>query len=302
MRIARHWIAAALPLAGIAPPAMAKPVDCRVRHVQVDASSLAYEDCGKGRTVLIHPGGPGLDARYMLGFARTVAGLGYRAVLFEPRGTGRSRPAIGDGGQLTVAGSVADLEALRKAVGIDRVILVGHSFGGVVVQAYASAHPDHIARLVLLDSAGPSLGKAPSPVDGWRKQLQPAELARYDAYRAQGDKDAAMRIKFLGSFYHRARGIAFLRSLDRREVDPRFSNLSQDYTAHYGGAGARPENGFQVSIISGDMDWIRGYEPALLSAYPGAKLYLIPHAGHFPWIDAPEEARAPLRDALKGAH
>jgi proline iminopeptidase len=301
MRNARHWVAAALLLAGLAVPATAKPAQCRVRHVQVDASSLAYEDCGKGRAVLIHPGGPGLDARYMLGFARTVANLGYRAILFEPRGTGRSRSAIGDGSQLSVAGSVADLEALRNAVGVDRVILVGHSFGGVVAQAYASAHPDHIARLVLLDSAGPSLGEAPKPLTGWRQQLTPTELARYDAYRAQGDKDSATRIKFLGSFYHRERGIAFVRSLDRRKIDPGFASLSQDYTEHYRGAATRPEGDFPVSIISGEMDWIRGYEPALRSAYPGAKLYLIAHAGHFPWIDAPREVRMPLRNALKGA-
>jgi proline iminopeptidase len=294
----RGLAAIALATGGLS-PAHVRAATCRVRHFSVDRETLAYEDCGHGPVAIIHPGGPGLNARYMLGFAKAVADQGYRAILFEPRGTGRSRGAGVDRGRLTVSGSVADLEALRAALGARRILLIGHSFGGAVVQAYASAHPDHIARLVLLDSVGPTLGNAPMPLDGWRKRVGPKQLARYDADRASGDKIAAMRIKFLASFYHRSRGMAFLRTLDLKNTAD-LSRLSQSYSKNYHVLASGPKNAFPVSIAAGDIDWIRGYEPALIETYPNAQVYQIPHAGHFPWIDAPQATKALLPDILKG--
>lgn len=288
-------------LVAAAHAADARTVQCETRHFTVERASLAYEDCGQGTVVLIHPGGPGLNARYMLGLARVIAADGYRAILFEPRGTGRSAAALADEEQLTVAGSVADLEALRAAVGAERVVLIGHSFGGAVAQAYAAVHPDRIARLVLLDSVGPSLGRAPMPLDGWRKRLRPDELTRYDFDRARGDVIGAMRIKFLGSFYHRARGQAFLRTLDPGSIDVSLGHLTRDYAEHYHIAAQDPARTLPVAIVSGDIDWIRGYEPALLQTYPGAQVYHVPHAGHFPWIDSPQATRQLLPSILTGA-
>jgi proline iminopeptidase len=289
------WLAA-LALAWLAGPGDAgAAVPCRMDRVAAADGELAYRSCGRGDPVLLVPGGPGLDADYMLGLVQMVVALGYRAVLIEPRGTGRSRGAMGDGAQLTVAGSVADLEALRSALGAARVTLLGHSFGGAVAQAYAAAHPSRVSRLVLLSSAGPDFAP-PRPLDGWRARLPAADLAAYDAARKAGDRITAMRIKFRAGFFDSARARAFDAALLDSAIHLDLAPLAEDFRRHFSIRPAtRP---FPVAIVAGDIDWIRGDEARLAAAYPGASVRTIARAGHFPWIDAPQATRRVLRAAL----
>jgi len=88
-----------------------------------------------------------------------------RAVALDLRGHGRSeRPKNGD---YTIAGMAGDVAAAADTLGLGRLVLVGHSMGGGVALAYAGAHPDRVAGLVLVDPIG----------DG--KQIPPAEAKGY---------------------------------------------------------------------------------------------------------------------------
>jgi proline iminopeptidase len=46
---------------------------------------------------------------------------------------------------------VEDVDALRKTLGVDKLAIIGHSFGGTLALEYAAAHPEHVAKLVLVD-------------------------------------------------------------------------------------------------------------------------------------------------------
>lgn len=292
MRELLAGVGAALLLGATAPS-----ISCPLKYAPAVAGEIGYRDCGAGDPILIVPGGPGLDAAYIAGLAEIVTRQGHRAILIEPRGTGASRQALGDGSQLSVAGSVADVEAVRRMVGADRITILGHSFGGGVAQAYAADHPDHVAHLILMDSIGPDMSAPHGPLDSWRRRLTPAVLEKYDAARQRGDRLSAMRIKFRGSFYHSARGKAFVGRLTTNEVHLDVAPLSVSYKRDF--HVAPPSAGqFRVTILAGQIDWIRGYEPALRAAYPDARLIVIPHAGHFPWADAPAATRRLLKRAL----
>ncbi|HZT45840.1 MAG TPA: alpha/beta hydrolase [Gaiellaceae bacterium] len=111
-----------------------------------DGRTLAYRREGSGPALVCHPGGPGFSSRYL----GDLAGLGERftLILLDPRGTGGSeRPA--DPRAYTTEDYVADLDELREHLGLDRMLLLGHSHGGVVAAAYAAAHPGRVEKLIL---------------------------------------------------------------------------------------------------------------------------------------------------------
>ncbi|HUP47388.1 MAG TPA: alpha/beta hydrolase [Thermoanaerobaculia bacterium] len=75
-----------------------------------------------------------------------------RAVAFDLRGMGWSDvPADGD---YSIAAMAGDLHTVVNALNLDRFILVGHSYGGPVVAAYAARHPERVAGAVYADAAG----------------------------------------------------------------------------------------------------------------------------------------------------
>jgi proline iminopeptidase len=274
------------------------PIPCPLHYATTSTGAIGYRDCGHGDPVLIVPGGPGLDANYVSGLVLAITPLGHRAIVIEPRGTGASRAALGDGRDLTVAGSVADMDAVRAAAGADRLVILGHSFGGAVAQAYAASHPDHVAALILMDSVGPDMKPGGASLGSWRRRLTSEDLARYDSDRARGDRIGAMKIKFRASFYHAARGNAFVGRLSDDQIHLDVAPLSASYERDYRVApsGSAP---FPVTILAGEIDWIRGNEPALRVTYPQARFMVIPHAGHFPWADAPVATRQGLKQALE---
>lgn len=118
-------------------------------HLDVgDGHRLYHEQCGRpdGLPLLYLHGGPGSGASP--GQRRLFDPGVFRMVLFDQRGCGRSQP----GGEVranTSAHLVADIEALRAHLGIERWLVVGGSWGAGLALAYAAAHPAACRGLLL---------------------------------------------------------------------------------------------------------------------------------------------------------
>jgi pimeloyl-ACP methyl ester carboxylesterase len=121
-----------------------------VKFTTTDGRRLTYRKLGTGPVLVCHPGGPGLASTYM----GDLAGLWERftLVILNPRGTdGSDRPADSDA--YHVDDYASDLEELRQHLGLETMMLLGFSHGGIVAQAYASANPGRVSRLVLAATA-----------------------------------------------------------------------------------------------------------------------------------------------------
>ena len=115
----------------------------------VDARhQVYYEQCGNpnGKPVVILHGGPGAGCSAKM--RRFHDSKSYRIVLFDQRGSGRSTPHA-DLVDNTTWDLVADIEALREHLGIERWQVFGGSWGSTLALAYAQAHPSRATELVL---------------------------------------------------------------------------------------------------------------------------------------------------------
>jgi len=126
------------------------PVDALVNHSLPvgDGHVLHVEECGRldGIPALFLHGGPGAGCTPM--HRRFFDPDRYRVVLPDQRGAGRSTPHAGLEAN-TTAHLVADLERVREALGIERWLVFGGSWGSTLALAYAQAHPERVTGLIL---------------------------------------------------------------------------------------------------------------------------------------------------------
>jgi proline iminopeptidase len=169
-------------------------------HLHVDGHHRIYfEESGNPRgkpAVLLH-GGPGGGTEPRM--RRFFNPRKYRIVLFDQRGSGRSRPH-GSLEDNTTWHLVADIEALREHLRIERWLVFGGSWGSTLALAYAQKHPKRVTELVL---RGIFLGRR-SELDWFYQCPQGAASLypdRWEAYLAPIPK--VERRKMLRAYYRR---------------------------------------------------------------------------------------------------
>ena len=143
-------LAAAAAMAGCATPTSAvRPSVMAIEEGFVDSGGVLiyFKAVGRGPPLVIVHGGPGASHDYLLPNVYRLA-TSYRLVFIDERGSGRS-PRLQDTKQYTVAKMAEDVEAVRVALQLGKIALLGHSYGGVVVQAYAFKYQEHLSHLIL---------------------------------------------------------------------------------------------------------------------------------------------------------
>ena len=121
----------------------------REGRVRVRGHRLYYRRFGTGRgtPVLVLHGGPGLTCDYLTPLADLVAG-GYDVVLYDQLGCGGSERPV-QYRDYTIAANADDVDELRRRMGLGRVHLFGHSYGGALAVETALRHPRALRSLVV---------------------------------------------------------------------------------------------------------------------------------------------------------
>ena len=121
----------------------------RIDEGYVDAQGvfIYYKSFGSGPPLLILHGGPGNSHDYLLPQLVPLARRN-RLVFIDERGSGKS-PKLENPAEYAVENMVEDTEAVRKALRLGKINLLGHSCGGVLAQAYALKYQKNLSHLVL---------------------------------------------------------------------------------------------------------------------------------------------------------
>lgn len=182
--------------------------------------TLHYRLLGKGSPILFLSGGPGFTVDPLVSMAQEFA-KSHTCILFDQRGTGKSKVPMLDSTTINLKAYLDDLEALRTHLKVKRWTIIGLSWGGMLAMSYAATHPEAVSALVLVDSGGINLDFQKDFAANVFKRLLPAEreAAAFwgDPSRIAADPERAsfeyLRALAPGYFYDRQKAIPFIRSL-----------------------------------------------------------------------------------------
>jgi proline iminopeptidase len=269
--------------------------------------NIAYETLGSRGTalpIIAVNGGPGLTHAYMVQndlwdrVARTRM-----VVFYDQRGTGSSKPPQSSPAlSQTMDAQVADLEAVRKALGLDKFALLGDSYGGLVVMAYAAAYPQHVARLILSDSPGPSWKSIVHLLPETFPDIH--EEDEQEMQKLGPNTDAAARASlrnhFRMIFYSPEKREAYMSRMGNLGFEPAVAEAVSKATENLDLSPKLAGFNFPALVINGryDMNVAPLTAWRLKQAIPGAKLVFFEHSGHLPSYEEPERYLQVLEDFL----
>ena len=275
----------------------------------VNGTRLFVHAEGRGEPIVIVHGGPLLDHGYLVEPLRPLADR-YRLVFYDQRSSGRSEGGA-DRVSIRLDTLVADLEAIRRAMELDRVHVLGHSWGGLLALEYALAHPDRLRSLVLVSPMPPSAAQWREEESALRAALTPRDTTGMGVLRAssafRAGEPAAIERMLQLSFRSQLHDPSLADSLrfhladDYRERSRRFSHIMVDL-ASYDLREALTKLPVPTLLIYGAEEvGATSGAAAYARALPEATIERIRRAKHFPFLERPAEFRRIVEGFLRSS-
>jgi len=132
------------------------PVDPPANKLVVsDGVAIAWWKAGQGPAILVVHGGPGQGTRSFRDMGGSALEKFATVIYYDQRGSGLSDNSK----DYSFPRMVEDIEEIRRAAGFDKVVVLSHSFGGVIAVNYVATHPEHSAGLMLVNSTLHFMGR-----------------------------------------------------------------------------------------------------------------------------------------------
>jgi proline iminopeptidase len=283
----------------LAAPAFAQtpmPIIPPTGHVHTPDVDLAYWVYGErhaGTTpVFAVNGGPGLSHIYMVQNDAWLRISAHRQVIFyDQRGDGAS-PLSNPNASQSMDAQVADLDAIREHLHFDKIDLCGDSFGGLLVIAYAAAHPEHVHKLIISDG-----------LPSWKAivhlfpQVFPDKLEANEtaarASKASPEEQAQQGIRdHFGLIFYSPDNLAhYMEDVKDLGFSPQTSRAVGKAVGDLDLEPALPKFNFPVLVITGryDMNVAPLTAWRMYKAIPGAKFEVFEKSGHLPSYEEPDK-------------
>lgn len=273
-------------------------------YFDIEGSGLVpsgYEMVEKPVAFVLH-GGPGMDHSYFKPWLSPLA-EDFQLVYIDHRGTGRSERVPLE--TCTIEQMADDIEALRKLLGLEKITVIGNSFGGMWAQVYAVRYPESLDRLILVTTSpshsfweaanaqlearatpeqkaiGPTLfeGKVTTEEEfmKWWEVMLPLYFYKWD------DVIGGQMVK---------------RGVDNPLVAAyMFENIIPKYDVR----DQLPSVTVPTLICSGRHDWVTPVSEceAIAERMPNAELAMFEASGHMPFIEEQDKFVDVVRDFLK---
>src|SRR5580693_4870208 len=209
---------------GEKPKPVARIADYPIQEGFIDSRGVLiyYMTVGRGAPLVIVHGGPGASHDYFLPYLLPLARHN-RLIFIDERGSGRSQK-LDDPSGYTVENMVEDVEAVRQGLVLGKISLLGHSYGGVLAQAYALKYQNNLSHLILCSTFASTTEmnqvlariKAAAPADV-REQIERDEKAGLYGHGAEYERN-----RYTNEYMIAAWGGAYFPYLYHNHPDPNY--------------------------------------------------------------------------------
>jgi proline iminopeptidase len=306
--------------APLAPPE--QPENSAMWRVEADIDLFHFAR-GEGRNVLIVHGGPGAP------YAAPWTGLepltgSYRFHYYDQRGCGQSTRPIDNFAStnyyenmttldqtLGLGAQIADIERIRQLLGNEKLILIGHSWGGFLAALYAAEFPDHVDALILVSPADVLV--MPQSSGGLfelvKQRLPAKQQADFEAFLqqyldfgdifAKSEEDLVALNQEFGHYYQAALGTPlpqqgqlggwmvqamYFSMGQRHDYRPALKAVTAPVLVIHGAADLQPEETSRLYV----------------ETLPNAQFRVIDKAGHFAFLEQPQDFGRTVSEFLAG--
>ena len=259
-------------------------------------------------------GGPGLDQTYLLPQMLDLT-KSYQLTFYDQRGSGRSLETKINSKYINMLQFTKDLEIVRRKLGYQKFVLMGHSWGSLLAMHYALTHQEYLSGLVLLNTAPVNDKGQKAFIDEFHKRTKSIReeikpLFKYDEFKKLTPFEITKIYKTLFSCY-------FYNPKEVKNLTLQFNKISA-------------RSGFRVMEEMLKTSWLRPnvnlipklrrlrtpttlihcYEDIvpywvaqeIKKAIPNSELILLKKCGHFPYIERKNKFFFSLREFLKKIH
>lgn len=270
-----------------------------------------YEIYGSGDLVFVLHGGPGMFHDELVPHFAQLA-ESYAVVFYDQRGNGRSSLEQIDRDTFNVELMVDDLEQLRKEFKVERLTLLGHSWGGLLALYYATKYPDNVERLILIDAAPVNTDLLMKSYENLVSRFSESEWTHlqemYDSEEYKKGNpvvhNEAMRLSEGKTFYREELIDEYMlhASFDERTAKNmvQIAPLATEIKLSISVQDDLDRISCPVLIIHSRQDFIVEESPRLThELLRNSRIEYIENSGHYPFIEAPEALFAAVRRFLE---
>jgi proline iminopeptidase len=279
--------------------------------VDHDGALIYYKIVGRGAPLMIVHGGPGASHDYFLPWLLPLM-RSNKLVFIDERGSGRSSK-MADPKQYTLENIAEDVEEVRQALGLGKISLLGHSFGGPVVEAYAFRYQKNLTHLIL-GSTFASTKELNEALARMKADMDPKDRDRLSALEAAGlfgKGEIWEHGRYSEEYAKLAWGKGYFPYVYANQPDPNYDPVAQNttiawdvYREMWGSDGE-----FVVDGNLKDMEWVDRLPeikvPTLIivgdhdesdpkmskemhEKIAGSQLVILPRSGHMTFVDQNE--------------
>lgn len=257
------------------------------KYLSINGVEIFIKQMGQGEPLLFLHGGPGAEHRTFLPHVEPLA-ESYSLIFYDQPGCGRS----GKADRYSFEQEIDTLEKLRQALNIDKLNLIGESWGTMLALLYATSYPEHVGKMVLASAIGASVEGYLRFGEELRKRMTPEDTAQMrliEERLLRGETQVQELFDILDPYYVHSRE-TLQRKLQISDSQDAHEMLSNEITLNYNLIDKMHLlSHIPILVLQGESDMITPplIRELLIQYIPHAELVPVEQCGHWIFLEQP---------------